>query len=183
MSIGAGRSSMDPGAPSVLCGGGGVASTATCSTTAAEPTGLTARLPNARASSVSASAPERTTADPGSASPPPPWSASLEWVWLAVRSNPLQPGGVCHRAKESAVDKRLKHLLSDIRRIPRVRLDNNDVAGHGCDGGIRCGGEFFLSLPHSRFFLAFSLGSLFSPLLPGARCSGDGSTEVAGKVR
>ena len=45
VSIGAGRSSMDPGAPSVLYGGGGVASTATCSTTAAEPTGLTARLP------------------------------------------------------------------------------------------------------------------------------------------
>ena len=77
MSIGAGRSSMDPGAPSVLCGGGGVASTATCSTTAVEPIGLTARLPNARASSVSASAPERTTADPGSASPPPPGSAGL----------------------------------------------------------------------------------------------------------
>ena len=102
---------------------------------------------------------------------------------LTVRSNPLWPGGVCHWAKESAVDKRLKHLLGDIRWILGVRLDNDDVAGHGCDGGIGCGGEFFLSLPRSRFFLAFSLGLLFSPLLPGTRCSGDGSTEEAGKVR
>ena len=33
---------------------------------------------------------------------------------LAVRSNPLRPGGVCHRAKESTIDKRLKHLLGDV---------------------------------------------------------------------
>ena len=33
VSIGAGRSSKDPGAPSVLCGGGCVAPAATCSTT------------------------------------------------------------------------------------------------------------------------------------------------------
>ncbi|XP_066364997.1 uncharacterized protein [Miscanthus floridulus] len=77
VSIGAGRSSVDPGAPSVLCGGGGVASTATCSAAAAELTGLTARLPNARASGVSASAPERATAGPGSASPPLPGGAGL----------------------------------------------------------------------------------------------------------
>ena len=99
-------------------------------------------------------------------------------LWLAVRSNPLWPGGVCHQAKESAIDKRLNHLLSDIRRIPGVRLDNDDVAGHGCDGGIRCGDEFLLSLPRSRFFLAFSLGSLFSLLLPGTHCSSDGSMEA-----
>ena len=76
MSIGAGRSSVDPGAPSVLCGGGGVASTATCSTTAAEPTGLMVRFPNARASGVSASAPGLAIAGP-KVSPPPPGSAGL----------------------------------------------------------------------------------------------------------
>ena len=54
--IGADWSSMDPSAPSVLCGGSCVAPAATCSTAAAEPTGLTARLPNARSSGVSASA-------------------------------------------------------------------------------------------------------------------------------
>ena len=104
---------------------------------------------------------------------------------LAERSNPLRPARVCHRAEESTVDKRLEHFLGDVRWIPRVRLDNDDVAGHGCDGGIGHGGEFFFSPPPtlSLFFLAFPLGSLFSPLLPGTRCSGDGSTEVVGKVR
>ena len=77
VSIGAGRSSADPGAPSVLWAGGGVASTATCSAAAAELTGLTARLPNARALGVSASAPERATAGPGSASPPLPGGAGM----------------------------------------------------------------------------------------------------------
>ena len=72
---------------------------------------------------------------------------------LAQRSDPLRPVGVHHRTKESAVDKRLKHLHDDVRWIPRVRLDDNDVAGHGCGEGIECGGEFFLSLPRSRFFL------------------------------
>ena len=77
VSIGAGRSSVDPGAPSILCGAGGVASTATGSAATAELTGLTARLPNARASGVSASALEGATAGPGSASPPLPGGAGL----------------------------------------------------------------------------------------------------------
>jgi len=80
---------------------------------------------------------------------------------LTERSNPLWLGGVHHQMKESAIDERLECLHGNIGRILGVHLDNNDVAGHGCDGGIRCGGEFFLSLPRSRFFLAFSLGSLF----------------------
>ena len=55
VSAGAGRSSTDPGAPSVLCGGSCVTPTATCSTTTVEPTGLTARFPSARSSGVLAS--------------------------------------------------------------------------------------------------------------------------------
>ena len=58
------------------------------------------------------------------------------WLWLAVQSNPLWPGGVYRWAKESTVDKRLKHLLGDVQWIPRVRLDNDDVAGHECGGGF-----------------------------------------------
>ena len=77
MSIGAGRSSKDPGTPSVLCEGGCVTSATTCSTIAVEPTGLTVRLPNARTPGVLASAPEWAIADPRSASPPPPGSAGL----------------------------------------------------------------------------------------------------------
>ncbi|XP_066351132.1 uncharacterized protein [Miscanthus floridulus] len=75
MFIGSGWSSTDPGAPSVLYGSSYIASAATCSTATTKPIGLTARLPNARASGVLASAPERAIADPGSA--PPPGSAGL----------------------------------------------------------------------------------------------------------
>ena len=95
-------------------------------------------------------------------------------LWLAVRSNPLRPGGVRHQTKESAVNKRLERLHGNIGRILGVHLDNNDVAGHEGDGGIRCGGEFF-SLSHTLAFSRFILGSLFSLLLPGTRCSSDGS--------
>ena len=55
VSAGAGRSSMDPGAPSVLCGGSCVTPATTCSTSAVEPTGLTAHFPDACNSGVSAS--------------------------------------------------------------------------------------------------------------------------------
>ena len=80
---------------------------------------------------------------------------------LTVRSNSLRPTRVCHRAEQSTVDKRLEHLLGDVRRIPGVRLDDNDITGPRCARGIRCGGESFLSLPRSHLFLASSLGSLF----------------------
>ena len=55
VSVGAGWSSTDPGAPSVLCGGSCAAPVATCSTTTIEPTGLMARFPSARSSGVLAS--------------------------------------------------------------------------------------------------------------------------------
>ena len=71
---------------------------------------------------------------------------------LAVQSNPFWPGGVSHRAEEPTVDKRLEHLFGDVRRIPGVRLDNDDVAGHGL---------------------------AFPPLLLGTRCSSDGSAGAA----
>ena len=77
VSVGADRSSTNPGAPSVLCGSSCVSSAATGTTAAVEPTGLTARLPNARSSGVSASAPRRAIADPEAAPPPPPGSAGL----------------------------------------------------------------------------------------------------------
>jgi len=90
------------------------------------------------------------------------------WLWLARRSDPLRPIGVGHRTKESAIDGRLKHLHGDIRWIPRGRLDDNNVAGHECGGGFKYGGES-LSLPLSLSTSPFSL------LLPGARCSSNGS--------
>ena len=95
-------------------------------------------------------------------------------LWLAVQSDPLWLGGVRHRTKESAVDERLECLHGNIGRIPGVRLDNNDVADHECDGGIGCGGEFF-SLSHALTFSHFLPSSLFSLVLPGTRCSSDGS--------
>ena len=94
-------------------------------------------------------------------------------LWLGRRSDPLWPVGVRHRTKESAVDERLKHLHGDVRWIPRVCLDDNDVTGHECGGGFKCGGEF-VSLSLSRSLP----GSPFSLLLPGARCSSDGSMGV-----
>ncbi|XP_066379374.1 predicted GPI-anchored protein 23 [Miscanthus floridulus] len=77
VSTGAGRSSADPGAPSILYGAGGVASTATGSAATAELTRLTARLPNARASGVSATASEGATSGPRSASSPLPGGVEL----------------------------------------------------------------------------------------------------------
>ena len=77
-------------------------------------------------------------------------------LWLTRRSDPLRPVGVRPQRKEFAVDERLKHLHGDVRWIPRVCLDDNDVAGHECGGGFECGGEFVslsLSLAHpSPFF-------------------------------
>ena len=52
VSVGASRSSMDPGASLVLYGGSCVAPAATRSTAAIEPTWLTACFPSARASGV-----------------------------------------------------------------------------------------------------------------------------------
>ena len=79
ISTGAGRSAMDLSTPSVPYGGSCVAPAATCSTAAIEPTGLTARFPNTRASGVSALAPGRVITDPRTA-PPPPWER-----WAACR--------------------------------------------------------------------------------------------------
>ena len=76
VSTGAGQSSSDSGAPSTLYGGSCVAPAATCSTSAVEPTGLTARFPNACALGVSASAPGQAIDGP-EVSPPPPRSAGL----------------------------------------------------------------------------------------------------------
>ena len=55
----------------------------------------------------------------------------IAWPWLrlARRSDPLRPIGVGNRTKEPAVDERLKHLHGDVGWTPRVRLNDNNVAG------------------------------------------------------
>ena len=77
MSTRAGRSPPNPSAPSIFYGGSYVTPTVISSTSAIEPTGLTACFPNARASGVTASDSGWAIAGTEASSPPPPGNAVL----------------------------------------------------------------------------------------------------------
>ena len=86
---------------------------------------------------------------------------------LTERSDPFRPIGVGDRVEKAIVDERLYHLHGHIERIPRVRLDDNNVAGHECGGRLDYSGES----PSLSLFLSPSL-SLSLALLPSSpRCS------------
>ena len=84
---------------------------------------------------------------------------------LTERSDPFRPIGVGDRAEKAIVDERLQHLHGHIGQIPRVRLDDNNVAGHECGGRLDYSGES----PSLSLFLSLSLSlSLSLALLPSS---------------